>query len=138
LAQPLPGIYKQAQIETLRQLAPLAQIVVVAGTWCEGELRTGKPQSGVLRLYWHELAHWWRTRRNPVVVWSPCLDGPLIPRVSPGEPTLEAALAIHTPTLASYEALAAVLGRFGAHCLWIRDLQAPSAATIGLWDGGQL
>lgn len=138
LAQPLPGFYKQAQIETLRRLAPLAQIVVVAGTWCEGELRTGKPLSGVLRLHWHEFAHWWCKRMNQVVECSPCLDGPLTLRDSPGEPTIAATLSIHTPTLASYEALTAVLGRSGAHCLWVLDSQVPDAATIGLWDGGQL
>ena len=35
-AQPFPGQVRQANIDHLQQLVPLARLVIVAGTWCEG------------------------------------------------------------------------------------------------------
>jgi hypothetical protein len=138
LAQTLPGVYLQAEIDVLRRLAPLAQIVVVAGTWCEGELRTGKPLTGVLRLYWYEVAPWWESRDSQTDFWSPCLDGSIVPRLQATAPNLDGRVAIHSPTLASFESLAAALNPLGAQCVWVRDSSAPESATLGIWDGGQL
>jgi CheY-like chemotaxis protein len=49
-----PGQFSQAQIQHLRRLAPVARMVALAGSWCEGEMRSGKPWPGVLRIYWHQ------------------------------------------------------------------------------------
>jgi ActR/RegA family two-component response regulator len=51
LAQSYPGQFAAAAIERLQALAPLARIVVVAGSWCEGEMRSGRPWPGAIRLY---------------------------------------------------------------------------------------
>jgi CheY-like chemotaxis protein len=32
---------------------PLARVVAVLGSWCEGELRSGRPLAGVRRVPWH-------------------------------------------------------------------------------------
>ena len=61
IAQPRPGYYRQEEIDRLQLELPLSRIVVVAGSWCEGELRTGEPLRGVFRLYWYEFAYWWST-----------------------------------------------------------------------------
>lgn len=53
VAQPWPGYVSAAQIESLRQAAPLARIAGLLGTWLEGEARTGKPWPAVWRTYWH-------------------------------------------------------------------------------------
>jgi hypothetical protein len=136
IAQTLPGSIRQDEVEELRNAAPLAQIVIVAGSWCEGELRTGTPPSGVLRMYWHELASWWPERE-----FSTWLDGPLAARNSHVNIANEQSgtVAIYTPSLASFEALASTLALAGLDARWIRKTDTtPDDAAIGIWDGGQL
>lgn len=60
LAQPRPGFFEQSDAEAVGRVAPLTRLVVVAGTWCEGELRTGRPLPGTKRIYWYEFERWWR------------------------------------------------------------------------------
>ena len=54
--QPRPGRLSAAEFDELQRAAPLARIVRLLGDWMEGELRTGRPQPGTLRAYWHEVA----------------------------------------------------------------------------------
>jgi hypothetical protein len=56
--QSRPGEFSQEQIEALHRRAPLARLIVLAGAWCEGELRSGRPAHGVTRILWHQ----WRER----------------------------------------------------------------------------
>lgn len=44
----------QRRIEQLHRAAPLARLVGLLGSWCEGEVRSGEPWSGVQRIYWHQ------------------------------------------------------------------------------------
>lgn len=44
----------QHQIEQLHRTAPLARLVGLLGSWCEGEVRSGEPWKGVQRIYWHQ------------------------------------------------------------------------------------
>lgn len=54
LAQARPGRFSRDQIEQLHARAPLARLVVLLGSWCEGETRTGHPWPGVPRIFWHQ------------------------------------------------------------------------------------
>jgi hypothetical protein len=54
LAQALPGQFSQPIVDRLRRLAPLARVLGLLGSWCEGEMRTGRPWPGVIRVYWHQ------------------------------------------------------------------------------------
>ena len=54
VAQAFPGQYSHQAIDRLRRLAPLARVVGMMGSWCEGEMRTGSPWQGVVRTYWHQ------------------------------------------------------------------------------------
>jgi hypothetical protein len=54
LFQARPGSIRQSDVERLHCLAPLARLIVVAGPWCEGELRSGRPIQGVTRILWHQ------------------------------------------------------------------------------------
>ncbi len=54
LAQSQPEQISQTSVEQLQARFPHTPIVAVLGSWCEGELRTGKPWPGVLRIYWHQ------------------------------------------------------------------------------------
>jgi hypothetical protein len=54
LVQSRPGEFSAAAVDRLRMAAPLARIVALLGSWCEGEMRTGRPLPGVIRVYWHQ------------------------------------------------------------------------------------
>ncbi len=54
LAQAYPGEFTDAQVDRLRRAAPLARLLALVGSWCEGETRTGRPWPGAIRLYWHQ------------------------------------------------------------------------------------
>jgi len=163
LAQPLPDQVRQADVDRLQHLVPLTRLVVVAGTWCEGELRSGFPPTGVIRLYWYELALWWRaalSRRDARLCphWSLPLDHAQAGRCSvechPATSTpLKATLLIETPAFANFDTLAIVLRAEGFACSHQRaapprlpqrfDPLRPLGPVRphyagGIWDGGQL
>lgn len=54
LLQSWPGEFEPEGYQELRRLAPLARVMTVLGSWCEGETRSGSPLPGTTRLYWHE------------------------------------------------------------------------------------
>jgi DNA-binding NarL/FixJ family response regulator len=58
LAAGRPGEFALDLVEALRHAAPLARVVGLLGSWCEGETRTGNPWPAVPRIYWHEWAAW--------------------------------------------------------------------------------
>lgn len=47
------GEFSAVDVEVLRRFAPLARVVVVVGSCCEGETRSGKPLDGTTRVYAH-------------------------------------------------------------------------------------
>jgi hypothetical protein len=58
IVQSRPGLWSAADVESLSCRAPLARMVALLGSWCEGETRTGMPWPGVVRSY----AHQWTPR----------------------------------------------------------------------------
>lgn len=54
LLQRFPGEIHEHELDQLRRQAPLARISVIAGSWCEGENRSGHLLEGVDRAYWHQ------------------------------------------------------------------------------------
>ena len=54
IAQCRPGQYATDQLDELVRLAPLACFVLLLGSWCEGETRTGRPWAGAKRVYWYQ------------------------------------------------------------------------------------
>jgi hypothetical protein len=57
LAQSRPGEVTQADCDQLRRCFPVAAMISLAGSWCEGEMRSGKPPATGCRIYWHQAAH---------------------------------------------------------------------------------
>jgi hypothetical protein len=47
------GRFVPREVEMLHRVAPLARLLYLAGTWCEGETRSGRPLPGVMRVPWH-------------------------------------------------------------------------------------
>jgi hypothetical protein len=158
LAQSRPGCDEQADVELLREVAPLTRVVVVAGSWCEGELRTGRPLAGVIRLYWHEFPAWWRAclaclARRESPPWAEPLNDvragqascrvPARARVAVRTQISGAIVAIDATDFAVFETLAASLSAEGWKCVWQprhRQSLIDSAALPvgGIWDGSQL
>lgn len=54
ILQRYPGEHQAKDLERLRNSQPLARFVVILGSWCEGEGRSGEPLPGTLRYYWHQ------------------------------------------------------------------------------------
>ena len=48
----------QDLLDDLMSHSPHIPVVLLCGSWCEGEMRSGSPIPGVLRVYWHQ----WRGR----------------------------------------------------------------------------
>ena len=55
LAQAYPGQFAVAAMDRLHGLAPLARLIAILGSWCEGESRSGRPLPGAVRIDWHEV-----------------------------------------------------------------------------------
>src|SRR5215212_7655830 len=73
VAQSRPDVTGSEELKQLRGASPLAGIVALLGSWCEGETRTGRPWPGVQRLYWYEFPAWWR-RQLQLRVANRCPD----------------------------------------------------------------
>ncbi len=60
VAQAFPGQFSHETIDRLRRSAPLARVLGLMGSWCEGEMRSGSPWPATVRTYWHQ----WPARGN--------------------------------------------------------------------------
>ena len=49
-----PGQFSCEAIDRIRTRAPLARLVGLLGSWCEGEVRSGQPWPGTIRIYAHQ------------------------------------------------------------------------------------
>lgn len=144
IAQPLPGLVRQNDVDQLQQLAPLARIVVVVGSWCEGGLRTDSPPTGVLRLYWYELASWWHAAQDRLSAgkfpsWSLPLDHLQAGRFCSDASCLDLShtVAVHADDFSVFETLAESLRLANAIPNWA-NREPFTKATAGIFDGGQL
>jgi hypothetical protein len=148
LAQLRPACVEQSSVNAFQSAAPLTRVAIVAGSWCEGERRSGRPLVGAVRLYWHEVPAWWRRNLALRVAgstpdWSQPGDpsgmavapGHLHPAAGPPRGTI----AIDAIDVASFETLADSLRAFGVTCSWIpRGRGDVAGASAAIWDGGQL
>ncbi len=147
--QTRPGEFSAAGLEPLRTLAPLAKLVGLMGSWCEGELRTGNPWPSESRWYWYEgparLSRSLQQVHEAVCPeWGlPLTANPLerLLAVSRAEPSRQTGLLVvctrHVETAA---ALGDALAWGGLACSWVRPGKAVPVrgATAGIWEGSQL
>jgi hypothetical protein len=148
VAQSRPGSVRLADVERLQRRNPLAGIVALLGTWCEGETRTGRPWPGIARLYWYEFPAWFRRQltlraagRCPE--WSQCdfgLRGSNFGlRIAGGTP--RGVIQLSAASRETADALSDVLACAGFATIWQRPGNSASlvrGAIAGIWDGGQL
>jgi len=144
VAQAFPGEFSAEALDRLRQLAPLARVLGLLGTWCEGETRTGKPWPGAIRVYWHE----WQPRAEQELPqlsegigssWSLPLTASEEERLlAQAEQPLEprtGLIAIATRQFDMHDWLAAACRRRGSTTVWLRPpYVSPEGLTAAIFD----
>ena len=148
LAQARPGQFGLRQVARLQRAAPLARLVGLLGSQCEGETRTGQPWPGVQRAFWYQWPARWRAelerrRQGGLPSWGQ-------PRTASDEELLLSSLwprrpcrglvAIHTPHFDTAATLAEDCGERGMSTVWVQP-HRPSqlhGARAALWDAGCL
>jgi hypothetical protein len=155
LGQTRPGQVGQPQIEGLQKRWPLAAIVTIVGSWCEGELRTGRPVQGDTRLYWYEFPAWWQRQ---IALWHagrcpewarPTVDAYRSLSVQNAAHPPDAGIRnrprrliqLRTPNRDTADTLADLLHVAGYATVWNPLGRPPTivrGAAAGIWDGAQL
>ena len=146
LALAFPGQFPAKAIEQLRCLAPLARILALLGSWCEGEMRTGKPLPGLIRVYWHQ----WLARcsRESSRLHAGLLSGWGLPVTATDEERLlasenycsesrEGLVAICTRQHEMHDWLSAACRRRGHSTVWLTPDEPVhlAGATAAIFDG---
>ena len=54
LAQARPDQFSHQDSEMLQKRFPHTPVVSLVGSWCEGEMRSGNPAGGGVRIFWHQ------------------------------------------------------------------------------------
>jgi hypothetical protein len=152
IAQQRPGVFRPSQIASFRERAPLASLLSLLGTWCEGETRTGRPLAGTHRVYWHEFPAWWR-RQMEQLAQGGCPDWALPGyetdsckpwRRNPSDGlrtgTADGRLALAAAHWEAGAVLGDLLRQAGYTTTWQPPGRAPTVgdSLAGIWDGGQL
>ena len=148
VAQSHPGEFSHADIDRLRQLAPLARIVALLGSWCEGELRTGRPWPANVRICWHQWPA--RAERNLRQLVAGRASAWTLPVTATEEerlladadeplPTGRGLIAVSSPVFALADWLMAACGRSGYGTVWLRPPSRSNVerATAIIFDGSE-
>jgi hypothetical protein len=139
------GMFKQQDVSRLHRIAPLARLLHLVGSWCEGETRSGRPLSGVARVSWHQ----WSSRaaaellghpRERYAGWIPSLTSGFDGQRGSNRDLSPLVAAIQTDLRLNYESLAAALEACGYVAHWQRDAREPlpPEAAILLHDASSL
>jgi hypothetical protein len=145
-AQSRPGQIAAEDVERLHAASPLSRLVALLGSWCEGELRTGRPCPGLIRVFWHQ----WQPQIISQLLAEPDAPGSTwrLPRTSSESerlagsaqspwPTGQGLVAIQTPTRTMYEALRDVCRSAGYSTAWLspRFDGGVDGVRAVIWDG---
>jgi hypothetical protein len=157
VAQARPGQVGQAEIESIQRQWPLASILAILGSCCEGETRTGKPWPGVKRFFWYEFPAWWRQQialRSARLCpdWArTTLDVYRTPQIGSSQEVYpprreirnrpQGLIRLGTRIRDTADVLADVLHEAGYSVVWNPHDHANvlmRGAVAGVWDGAQL
>jgi hypothetical protein len=140
VGQSRAGEHPNAAFERLRDVAPLAPIVSLLGSWCEGQGRTGKPWPGAIRLYAHQFV----PRVGPQLAelassntmsWSPPFTATDEDRLLAASPWPRAGarkrIAVVSKQRESAAALCDALATAGYHAQYIGDHKS---LDLAIWD----
>ena len=132
LCQSRPGQFTQAQVEQLHARDPLAGLLAILGSWCEGELRSGRPWHGVDRVYWYDAVGRLQSLLNSDGHAAPLRTYTAAERIEQSAARWPAAAAGATAAIfaqrrSEYEPLADVCRVLGLSPRWQRNWQAAGA-----------
>ncbi len=150
VAQAFPGQFSHQAIDRLRRLAPLARVVGLMGTWCEGEMRSGTPWPAVVRTYWHQ----WSARSQRelrdlaegqgsswVLPATAAEEERLLARAAVDWPKRQGLIVIDTPSAEMHAWLSAACHTRGFSTFWQGQpdsTQIVEEASAGLFDAACL
>jgi len=139
-----PGSISHAQVDALSRAFPLARLMALVGSWCAGEVRSGRPWPGVPRIDWHR----WQTRlpelmdeidgatpvRPPRTMTE--VDVLLSSQAQARPPKVAARVAIITDRRVDFESLCNALSLTTNHCQWLLpdNITPPSPVDVLLVD----
>jgi hypothetical protein len=143
-----PGEIERGRLETIHAIEPLARLVVLVGTWCEGEGRRGPVAPGVPRVYWHQ----WRVElpaalgldevaRNAFSPLRMLTDGERLERLLRARQSAASdglSVLVCCWTRGGFDALSDALAAGGFRAVWqhpARPVADANRADAWLWDG---
>ncbi|MFN0017182.1 MAG: hypothetical protein ACKVP0_02920 [Pirellulaceae bacterium] len=113
-----PGRFSAAEVESLHRRAPLARLVALLGSWCEGEVRSGHPWPGVTRIY----AHQWQARLpRELDTWQPRTASEIDRLMSsrPAIKSLRQLIGIAAAQRTMFDALATACRSYRKDAVWL-------------------
>ncbi len=124
-----PGRFSAAEVELLHRRAPLARLIALLGSWCEGEVRSGHPWPGVTRIY----AHQWQARLpRELETWQP-RTATEIDRLMNNRPATKPQrqlIGIAAAQRTMFDALAAACHSFGQDAVWLLPNLPPPVQRV--------
>lgn len=145
VCQSRPGSVLQESLAQLCGRNPLAGQIVLLGSWCEGETRTGRPLADLERLFWYQFPSWWKrtidawSQGRPTDWHSPFPQVILPPREL--HAAAQGPVAIVSPDYSSASTLIDLCEAVGREAYWCpRDASWPvmPPPAAGIWCGGML
>jgi len=147
--QAFPDQFSTAAIDRLRRLAPLARLIAILGSWCEGEPRSGRPLPGVIRIYWHqasirirrEFPRWFQAKGS---LWqlppTASDEEQLLASVAAPLPEGKGLVAIWTRRPEMHDLLADACCRIGYSTAWLHPRQPARVhgPVAAIYDGAAL
>jgi hypothetical protein len=145
-AQSVPYAVSPGELQAIRREAPLAGIVGLMGTWCEGEMRTGRPWTGIERIYWYNFPGWWRRQLelracSACPDWARGSDGIAGTLSRESDPRRNGLVVVATGTRETALAISDALQAAGYATVWQTlngNRPVIQGAIAAIWDGGQL
>lgn len=132
IAESVPNQFPGELIEKIQAKFPLAPMVALVGSWCEGETRSGVPRAGLRRVYWHQ----WEGRlaafidqfhRCGITSWhapGTATTGDLILPVEGncvGSTPTGSVVAVSAIRASQFQVLNDSLARLDRDCLWLEQ-----------------
>lgn len=145
--QSRPDEFAWSEIARLLQTWPLARLVTVLSSWFEGEIRSGDPWPGAVRLYWHHAAsrlerELQRQAENALSSWQlPVTATPaerVLAMADAPLPAWRGEVVVYSPDPLMSDWLARACRLAGATATIWSDCQPPATqADAAVWDSGR-
>ena len=142
VAQSRRDQYSNDAIEKIQAQFGATPIVAVLGSWCEGELRSGKPWPGVHRVYWHQWMGRFETfveqlKQNGITNWheprtSTVADQIQLPRAKVEESRIQC-VGVSAWTQPNFEFLQDAINQMGWTTRWV-ERSTWDASTNQIFD----